>query len=65
MANIEALANLAILRGMVGKRYDPLMGKLWDVLGRVGFVVCIDVTTRSWLASGRSMICRTSPSQWQ
>jgi hypothetical protein len=35
--------------------YDPIMGKLHNVLGKAGMVVCIDVPVRSWLRAGLSM----------
>lgn len=42
-------------RSMVNLPYDPLMGKLHNILGMAGMVVCIDVPVRSWLRAGLSM----------
>ena len=45
-------AAVTYARSMLGLPYDPLMGKYGDPFGHVGFVVCIDVPIRAYLAAG-------------
>ncbi|MEK7858764.1 MAG: hypothetical protein AAB320_06435 [Elusimicrobiota bacterium] len=42
-------------QSMLGKIYDPLMGRFGDPLGKAGCVVCIDVPVRSYQAAGISI----------
>jgi hypothetical protein len=39
----------------VGRPADPLMGKYGNLLGRAGFVVCVDIVADAWLAAGRPL----------
>jgi hypothetical protein len=40
---------------LLGRRSDPLMGQYDNLLGRIGFLVCVDVVVESWLAAGLSL----------
>ena len=45
----------AYAQTMLGHPYDPLMGRLGDPFGKIGFVVCIDVPVRSYQSAGVAM----------
>ncbi len=52
----RALAKaVAYARSMRYTPYDPFMGKYDDALGKLGFVVCIDVPLRSYMSAGLAM----------
>jgi hypothetical protein len=46
---------LAAAEAGLGRPADPLMGRWGDPLGRLGFVVCVDVTLEAWLSAGLSI----------
>lgn len=49
------LSAVSYARSLLGKPYDLLMGRFGDPLGKVGFIVCIDVPVRAYQAAGLSM----------
>ena len=50
---------------MVGRPTDPLMGMYNNLLGRIGFVVCVDVVVESWMMAGLSLPELLTSSAWE